>query len=313
VRGLTAKYATRSGAVTAVDNVNFSIEKGKIMGLAGESGCGKSSLALAMLKLLEPPNTVSGEVYVGGQEVIGLDGASLRDLRWRKASIVFQSAMNAFDPVHKVQSQMAEAIRAHTNISTRDLNRTMDDLLRAVRIDPKYKKAYPHELSGGMKQRVAIAMAMELRPQLLIADEPTTALDVVTQRQILILMKRLSREHGTSMLVISHDLSLLSEVCDEIMIMYGGRTIEIGGAEEVVRRPLHPYTGLLLESIPSLYEKRSSLRVIKGYPPSLASLPRGCHFHPRCPYATDECTVTPPAMTTLDGSHAAACYHPRVQ
>ncbi len=309
-RHLTVEYKGKNSLVRAVDNIGFTIAEGSITGLAGESGCGKSSLVMALLRLIEHPNNVSGELVIDGEKMLELSKRKLRGFRWKRISVVFQSAMNSLDPVYTVRWQIAEAIKAHKKITKKELDGIIRDLLSNVRIDPEHRNDFPHELSGGMKQRVSMAMAIALKPRFLIADEPTTALDVVTQRQVLMLLKELREKHNMTVLIVSHDLSLLSEVCSNIMIMYAGKIAESGTASEIVSAPRHPYTKMLIESIPSLYGKERVLKPIPGSPPLLEMMPSGCRFHPRCPFATQECRESEPPEVRFSDTHSAACFHP---
>jgi peptide/nickel transport system ATP-binding protein len=283
LRGLAVEY----GAVRAVDGVDLTIGAGEIVGLAGESGCGKSTVANAVMQILRPPARIAaGSVLFRGEDIARRSREELRRFRWRNVSMVFQSAMNALNPVMRVGDQFVDMMRAHEQVPRRRALARAGELLDVVGIDPRRIRAYPHELSGGMRQRVIIAMALALRPELLIMDEPTTALDVVVQRDILAQIIELKEQLGFSIVFITHDLSLLLELADRIAVMYAGQLLEIGTAAEIHREPSHPYTKGLLNSFPSLTGPLQRMTGIPGSPPDLASPPAGCRFHPRCPHCT---------------------------
>ncbi len=310
VENLRVYYYSLRGIVKAVDNVSFEVNRGEVLGLAGESGCGKSTLGFALLRLVPPPGRiVSGKLLFDGVDLVQLpDPVLRRDYRWKRISMVFQGAMNALNPVKTVGDQIAEAILIHEKGVTKEeaLERAQK-LLEMVGIDPRRIKSYPHELSGGMKQRVVIAMALALNPDLVIADEPTTALDVVVQAQIINLLKKLKKERNMSMILISHDLSLIAEMADRVAIMYAGKIVEYGPSDIIYERPAHPYTQLLLKSIPRLRGPKK-LIWIPGQPPDLRTPPPGCRFHPRCPYAMDICRKDEPPMIEIEPGHYVACW-----
>jgi peptide/nickel transport system ATP-binding protein len=303
ISGLCVDYGLGRNAVRAVRDVSLTLGRGEVLGLAGESGSGKSTLAYGMTRLLPPPGVVSAGSVVyhpatgDPVDVLRMSPTQLRAFRWAQTSIVFQGAMNSLNPVHKVSTQLMDVIKAHDSDSTRAgrLDRARE-LLRLVGIAGDQLDAYPHQLSGGMRQRVMIAMALALEPRLVIMDEPTTALDVVVQRQILRQLTDLRDRFNFSVLFITHDLSLLVEFADRIAIMYGGRIVEEAAASTVYKDPLHPYSQGLLQSFPVLRGPRRELTGIAGSPPDLRSMPSGCSFHPRCPQAFDPCDTTLPIL-----------------
>ncbi len=308
VRHVSVDYAVASGTLHAVDDVSFTLKRGQIFGLAGESGSGKSTLAYAIARLLRPPAVITqGEViYHPHQEsgadtqpvnVLALTPEELRAFRWRRLAIVFQSAMNALNPVLTIGAQIDDVLKAHhPEMPSRARQARAVELLRLVGIAPDRLSSYPHELSGGMRQRAIIAIALALNPEIIIMDEPTTALDVVVQREILQSIMGLRREFGFAVIFITHDLSLLLEIADTIAIMYAGRLVETAPAALLYRQPRHPYTDGLLHSFPSLHGPRRSMLGIPGSPPDLRSVPPGCAFHPRCPFAFDPCQSMVPAL-----------------
>jgi peptide/nickel transport system ATP-binding protein len=308
-RNLKTYFYTAKGIVKAVDNVSFELYKGEALGIAGESGCGKSTLAYSLLRLVPPPGKlVSGEIVFQGKDITKLSEEEFRkEVRWKGISMVFQGAMNALNPVYNIGDQMAEVLMLHQNYTKKEALEMAKKLLQMVGIDPSRIKSYPHELSGGMKQRVVIAMALALMPPLVIADEPTTALDVVVQAQIMNLLKRLRQELGLSIILISHDLSLIAEIADKIAIMYGGKIVEYGTSEQIYNNPQHPYTQGLLNSIPRLRGEIKDLTWIPGVPPDLINPPPGCRFEPRCPFAHERCKEEPPVVEVEPG-HKVACW-----
>ncbi len=310
VEDLTLHYATRAGEVCAVDGVSLTIEKGQALGLVGESGCGKSSLALALLRL-QPDNAqiLSGKVLLDGVDLVSLSDEAMRAYRWNRIAMVFQSAMNALDPVYRVGDQIIEALEQHVPSARKQLIERVQELYDLVNLDHSFIARYPHEYSGGMKQRAIIAMALACEPDLIIADEPTTALDVIVQDHILREFGNIRRELNMSMLYISHDMAVIAEVSDVVAVMYAGKIVEYGTAEEVFTRPIHPYTQALMSAFPSVTGEKHELATLGGEPPNPLGLPPGCHFHPRCPFATDICAEQEPP-TVRRGEHWADCWNP---
>jgi peptide/nickel transport system ATP-binding protein len=326
VRHVSVEYASGGGAVHAVDDVSFTLARGQVLGLAGESGSGKSTLANAIARLLRPPaRVVGGEVLyyprldVGANaceaapqpvDVLGLAPEALRAFRWRRLSMVFQSAMNALNPVLDIGTQITDVLQAHCpTMSRRDRQERAVELLRLVGIAPDRLRSFPHELSGGMRQRATIAIALALNPEIIIMDEPTTALDVVVQREILAEITDLRDRLGFSVIFITHDLSLLLEIADRVAIMYAGRIVETGTSADLHCQPRHPYTYGLLHSFPKVRGPRLALTGIPGSPPNLRALPTGCAFHPRCAFAFDACrNATPDLQPCAGGARSVACH-----
>jgi peptide/nickel transport system ATP-binding protein len=310
VRDLGVEYATAQGPVPAVRGVDMDIAAGETLGLAGESGCGKSTVAHAILRLLPDGTRVSGEVRLDGEDVLGMSFGRLRAVRWNEAAIVFQGAMHALNPVRRVGDQIAEAVRTHApSTGEREIARRVDHLIERVGLPTGRGRGYPHELSGGQRQRVMIAMALACDPSLLIADEPTTALDVMVQAQVLSLVQTLQRDLGIAMLFITHDLSVLAEVCDRIAVMYAGRVIEIGPASRVFGDPAHPYTRALAAAFPQIGDPadRGAPAGLGGDPPDPQRIPSGCPFHPRCPYRFEPCDRVDPPLLSAGPDRRAAC------
>jgi peptide/nickel transport system ATP-binding protein len=300
VLGLKAYYFAENGIVKAVDNVTFAIRENESLGIAGESACGKSTLASTLLRSLQHPGKiVEGNIVIDGVDVLRLsDNDFNKSIRWKKIAIIFQGAMNTLDPVYKIGDQMREIMQQHRFEG--DIEGTILKSLEQVGLHPDISKRYPHEISGGMKQRVVIAIALLLNPDIVIADEPTTALDVIAQAQIINLLKRLKKENGLTVILITHDLGIISEIAERIAIMYAGQLVEMGSASEIFKNPKHPYTQALISAIPTLHDKKK-IAFIKGNPPNLAHVPKGCRFFERCPHAMNICKEEPPEIATETG------------
>ncbi len=309
VKGLKVHFETRDGTVRAVDGVDFSLGEGESLGLAGESGCGKTTAALAIMRLL-PTNgqIVEGEVNYMGRDLATMTSNQIRGIRWRHISIIFQGAMNALNPVKRVGVQLAEPIILHEKVDEEAAMKRVGELLELVGIHKDRATEYPHEFSGGMRQRVMIAMALACNPKLVIADEPVTALDVMIQAQILELLERLKREMGLSMILISHDLSVMAETCDKMAIMYAGKIMETGDVRDVFKNSKHPYTRDLIGAFPDIKGSRALPAYITGNIPSLIHPPTGCRFHPRCRYAWQKCVDEEPPLDPVGNGHFAACH-----
>jgi len=298
VENLTTRYSVSKGLVYALEDVSFAIEKGESIGIAGESACGKSTLGLSIIRMVSNGKIYSGKIQFDGKSLLDMSNADFdKNIRWKEISMVFQGAMNSLDPVFSVQQQFEEVLKQHN--FKENIKQAIVQSLNSVNLDESILKKFPHELSGGMKQRVVIAMALILKPKFVIADEPTTALDVLIQAQIINLFKKLKKD-GQSFMIISHDLSVLSEVAEKIGIMYGGRMVEFGNSSEIFLEPKHPYTKGLLESIPVL-SKESKSKFIPGTPPNLVNPQEGCKFYDRCPEAMDKCKKDPPKIKTKSG------------
>ncbi len=301
-------YLTARGPVKAVDGVSFAIQPGEVVGLAGESGSGKSTIAHAILRILHPPALITGgQAIFDGQDIMEMNDTELGQFRWCKISIVFQSAMNALNPVMKIRDQITDVMRHH-GLSKSEANERAVSLFDLVGIEPQRLDSYPHQLSGGMRQRAVIAIALALDPPLLIMDEPTTALDVVVQKDILQQIASLREKLGFSILFITHDLSLLVEISDNIAIMYAGEIVERAPARELLEFPMHPYTLGLMNSFPSISGARHKLTGIPGSPPDLVAPPTGCRFHPRCSKAMPACSRVAPLTRAISSNHSVACH-----
>jgi peptide/nickel transport system ATP-binding protein len=303
VSGLCVDYVLPTGDVRAVDDVSFTLDRGEFLGVVGESGCGKSTLLFAVAQLLAPPARVAaGSVSFQGTNLVGLTDKQLSAIRWRDMSVVMQSAMNALNPVKSIGAQFKDALQAHGKASKQEIVSRSAEVLRMVGIDPVHLKSYPHQLSGGMRQRSMIAMAMLFTPDLIIMDEPTSALDVVAQRSLMAQIKDLQHMYGFAVIFVTHDMSLISHFSDRLLVMYAGQVDELGGTRETFDRPRHPYTKGLLEAFPSIRGPRTPLKGIPGNPPDMARLPTGCRFHPRCPVAVEACAETAPDAYPVNGS-----------
>jgi len=301
IENLKAYYFTSTGAVKAVDNISFALSDGESLGIAGESACGKSTLGLCMVRMLQPPGKiVDGKVILNGTDVASMNEKEFtKTVRWKRIAMVFQGAMNALDPVYSVKDQLKEVLTQHGFPQEKMMER-IREVVKQVGLDPSVINRYPHELSGGMKQRIVIAMALILKPEFVIADEPTTALDVLVQAQIINLLKKLKKE-GMTIMLITHDLAIISEIADKIGIMYAGEIIEFGSAEQIYKEPKHPYTQALIAAIPRLKDEKKEVSYIKGNPPNLLDPPKGCRFYDRCAHAMDVCKQEPPLIKIKDG------------
>jgi oligopeptide/dipeptide ABC transporter ATP-binding protein len=313
VRDLRTYFRTDEGLVRSVEGVDLTVDEGETVGLVGESGCGKSVTSLSILRLIEAPGFIAGgRVEFQGQNLLDLSEREMRKIRGADISVIFQEPMTSLNPVFTIGDQLAETLRIHKRLSRRAAWNQAVQLLREVGIPrpDEVVREYPHRLSGGMRQRVMIAMAMACQPKLLIADEPTTALDVTIQAQILDLMRRLQREYGMAILLITHDLGVVAEMCDRVVVMYAGRVVEEADVRTLFQAPAHPYTRGLLESIPKLNERRARLASIPGNVPTPFEMPAGCKFAPRCPLAFDRCAAEEPALQPVQGSsqHTVRCW-----
>ncbi len=312
VRDLRTHFASERGEVRAVDGVDLSVERGRTLGIVGESGCGKSVTALSVMGLVpQPPGRIAGgEVLFEGEDLLRLPARRMRDLRGDKLSMIFQEPMSSLNPAFQVGEQIAEALLRHKKLSRKDADEKAVEMLRKVRIPSPERRArdYPHQLSGGMRQRVMIAMALACNPRLLIADEPTTALDVTIQAQILELMRALRAELGTAIILITHDLGVVAELADDVIVMYAGKVVERCPAASLFAEPQHPYTIGLLGSIPRLHLEQQRLSAIEGIVPDAAAFPQGCRFHPRCPFAVEKCRTEQPLLKQIKQHHFAACW-----
>jgi oligopeptide/dipeptide ABC transporter ATP-binding protein len=309
VQGLRVEFDHPLGAVHAVDDVSFALNPGERLGLAGESGSGKSTMALAILRMIKPPGRITaGQVSLDGVELSALDHEAMRRLRLAGIAMVPQGSMNSLNPVMRIKAQLADAFRDHgLQLSTPEFEARVADLLRTVGLRPEVANLYPHELSGGMKQRACIAIAICLRPKVIIADEPTSALDVVVQRQVMETLARVQRDLGCAIILVGHDMGLMAQFVDRLGVMYAGRLVELAPIAEIITQPRHPYTQALISSLPSL-EARGTMQGIPGLAPLLRELPPGCAFHPRCPRAEAICRSDKPAVREVAPNQQAACH-----
>lgn len=311
VRDLKVSYFTPSGVVNAVNGVSFDVEQGEYFGLVGESGCGKTTLSRAILRLLPPRcEIVSGTIKLKGQDLTRMSEKQLRSLRWREMSFIPQSAMNSLDPVVRVGEQIVEAIRAHGKISRQEGLQQAAALFEMVGLDPHRITDFPHQFSGGMRQRALIAMAMALNPTLVVADEPTTALDVIVKDQILFRIDEVQRHKGKSLFLVTHDISVVAENCDRVAVMYAGKIMEHAATQPLLDKPYHPYTLGLKNAFPTIDGPLQELISIPGTPPDLAHPPQGCSFHERCPFATSRCVDEEPPLLEVEAGHYSACHYP---
>ena len=309
VNNLKTYFQISAGIVKAVDDVSFVLNNGESMGLVGESGCGKTTTALSINKLLPPEGKiVSGEIFLEERNILKLNDSEIKKIRWNDISMIFQGAMNALNPVMKIGDQIAEAIILHKKVSYKEAIEKSEELFKLVELEPKRISNYPHEFSGGMKQRAMIAMALACDPKLIIADEPTTALDVMVQAQILNLLDKLRKEVNMGLILISHNLSILGETCDKIAVMYAGKIVELGNVEDIYNNNMHPYTNQLLSSFPNIHKEKKIPEPIDGIPPDLINPPSGCRFHPRCLYAENICKEKEPEMIKINENHDYSCH-----
>ena len=313
VKNLTTQFFTTSGVVQAVDNVSFDIDEGETVAVVGESGCGKSVSALSILRLIPwpPGKIVGGSIHFGGKDLLALSDEEIRKIRGREISMVFQEPMTSLNPVLSIGLQLTETMEHHLGISNREAHQKAVELLGMVGISEPERRLsqYPHHLSGGMRQRVMIALALSCEPKLIIADEPTTALDVTIQAQILELMKNLTKQMGVALIVITHNLGVVARYADRVNVMYAGKLVEMGQAREIYHDPHHPYTLGLLASVPRMDQPRGTRLIpIDGQPPDLTLLDSGCAFRPRCRFAVDQCATEIPSLQTVDNEHASACW-----
>lgn len=312
IENLTVRYRVARKEIYAVDDVSLNIEKGEFVGVVGESGSGKSTLAHAIVRLL-PANAYikSGQINLLGYDLISMTDEAIKKIRWKEFSIVFQKSMNALSPVHRVGSQVEEAVKIHNpEMSKKDIKDRLEKLLKMVNLPNRVLRSYPHELSGGMMQRVMIALSLVNFPKFVILDEATTALDVVTQGQIIEEIKQLVTQLSLTGMVITHDIGVVAELCDKVAVMYAGKLVEYGTKDDIIHNPYHPYTKALISSLPEFVEKRGSLTVIPGNLPDLSQPPKGCIFAPRCPIAEKLCFETPPQLIDID-SRQVACFKAR--
>ncbi|MFX0055000.1 MAG: ABC transporter ATP-binding protein [Promethearchaeota archaeon] len=307
VSGLKVYYHISQGIVKAVDEIDFTVNCGEFVGLSGESGCGKTTTAMTLMKILPREGVIEGgQALFNNRDILTMKTKEIQAFRWQEISMVFQGAMNSLNPVHRVIDQMVKAIQIHQRMPREKAREIALELIESVGIDKSRARAYPHELSGGMKQRLMIALALVLHPPLVIADEPTTALDVMIQAQILDLFKQLRKRTSLSLLIITHDLSVLAETCDKVIIMYAGKIVEEASTEILFNEPAHPYTRKLISSFPSILADKE-IDFIPGNPPDLIDPPVGCNFHPRCSYAADICKTEEPPLID-EGGHRVACF-----
>lgn len=311
VRNLAVEYVTREETVYAVNGVSFDLEKGKTLGLVGETGAGKTSIANAILRILPTPPAVvrSGEIWLEGQELLGLSENQMCQLRGDRATMIFQDPMTALNPVMTVGRQIAEVIELHNRISRAEARKRAEEMLEMVGIPAARYDEYPGQFSGGMRQRVVIAIALACTPDLLLADEPTTALDVTIQAQVLDLIRELNRVKQTSMILITHDMGVVAEMCDSVAVVYAGEIVESGSLEDIFEATSHPYTQGLFASMPRIDSDAQRLHPIAGLPPNPADLPKGCKFAPRCPYAEQDCSAGPVELREVGPGHYCRCLH----
>lgn len=310
VEGLTVEYWTRKGRVRAVDDVSFTLDRAETLGVVGESGSGKSTLGLSLIRLTPPPGRiVRGHIWLDGEDLLKLKEEEMRNVRGRKIAFVFQDPMTSLNPVKKIGEHFVELIKTHEpRISSKRALERAEELLKNVGIQPERINDYPHQLSGGMRQRVMIALAIALNPCVVIADEPTTALDVIVQAKILELLKEVQKAYAMTLILITHDLSIALERCDKILVMYAGQMVESANVRDIYEKPQHPYTRGLLKSIPNIELAEQRLEAIPGSPPDLLNLPKGCRFWPRCPNAMEKCKEAEPRLLETEPQHLVRCF-----
>ncbi|HAX37551.1 MAG: dipeptide/oligopeptide/nickel ABC transporter ATP-binding protein [Spirochaetes bacterium GWD1_61_31] len=313
VKNLRLYYHTQKGAVKALDDVTFTLKKGETLGLVGESGCGKTTTGVALLRMPAPPGRIEegSQIFIDGQDIMAMSEAYVRkNVRWEQISMVFQGAMNCLTPVYTIGKQMLETLQEHRSMDKKQAEELIREYLGLVGLPPEVAGRYPHELSGGMKQRVVIATALFLKPKLVVLDEPTTALDVIVQAQIVNLLKKLKKTFDLSFIFITHDLALEAEICDRICVMYAGKIVELGTNQQIYGKqgPMHPYTEKLLAATPLLKKKVDTLAFIPGAPPDLINPPSGCRFHPRCHVVMDKCHEVEPPLIEIEPGHMVACW-----
>lgn len=309
VRDLVVEYTSEGEIIQAVNGISFDLERGKTFGLVGETGAGKTTTAKSIMLILPDPPAIirSGEIFLDGKDLLKISEREMRKVRGGKVSMIFQDPMTALNPIMKVGKQIAEVIQLHDNVSQHEAEKRAGHMLEMVGIPKERFEEYPHQFSGGMKQRVIIAIALACSPELLIADEPTTALDVTIQAQVLEMINNLKEKFNTSMIMISHNLGVVAEVSDNIAVMYAGEIIESGSKEAIFNHPTHPYTLGLFGAVPDLDTDKDRLDPISGRPPDPSNLPQGCHFHPRCPYVTDQCRIEQINLRRVEGDHFCRC------
>jgi peptide/nickel transport system ATP-binding protein len=305
VRGLSVAYLTEEAEIVAVDHVDLEVRDGEFLAIVGESGCGKSTLIFAIAGLLSPPaEVIAGEVLFRGTDMVTIGEAQLRHIRWRDYSVVLQSAMNALNPMKSIEAQFGDALRAHDSLSAGAIHERSAEALRLVGIDRAHLSSFPHQLSGGMRQRAMIAMALLFTPRLVIMDEPTSALDVVAQRSLMTQIKDLQQRLGFAVVFVTHDMSLVRHYSERLLVMYAGQVAEVASTEALFEEPRHPYSRGLLDAFPSILGPRTTLTGIPGSPPDLARPPTGCRFHPRCPQVMTRCSIVSPDLVKVGASHA---------
>jgi oligopeptide/dipeptide ABC transporter ATP-binding protein len=309
IKNLRTCYKAEHGDVWAVDGVDILLEPGESLGLVGESGCGKTTIIKSIMRLLPKKAFSEGEINFNGENLLDLPITEIRKIRWNKISIVSQSAMNSLDPVYKVGDQIVEAIRIHRDVTKKEAWSRAEELFQLVGVDKTRLKDYPHQYSGGMRQRAIIAMALALDPEIVVADEPTTALDVVVQAQILRRIQNLQKKLNSSMIMVTHDMSVVAETCQKVVVMYAGKVVESGSVEDIFKEPCHPYTMGLKNAFPSVKGEKFELISIPGYPPDLGNPPKGCRFADRCPFASQLCKEEDPEVVEVSPNHKVACHH----